>query len=284
MPTIILNSTNIVNSGNNKLVYRFQGGGVNFKNNDIALAQMSIYYSWFNINKRLYKNQTFQYIWVDGTTYTITIPDGYYDSSSLQNFFESQMVLNKTYLVNTTSGEFVFYFQFQENATFYAIQLNCFLIPSSLGGTLAFPSGATWSLPATAKTAQVVILPYTTSTFGQLIGFTPATYPATPSATTFSALSNTTPQIQPVSSILVNCSLINNPYSSPSQLLYSFGIPSTQFGQQILITPPAFTFNAIADGYYNEFQLEILDQNLIPIELKDPQMTILLTIRNRINN
>ena len=76
MKTIILNSTNIVpNSGNSNFIYNFPAGGTQFKNDEIALSNISMYYSWFNINQALYNNNVFNYIWL-GTTYVVTIPDG----------------------------------------------------------------------------------------------------------------------------------------------------------------------------------------------------------------
>lgn len=288
MPTIILNATNIVNSdqGNNKLVYKFQGGGVTFKDNDIALAQASIYYSWYNINKNLYNNASLQYKWVDGTTNTITIPDGYYSINSFNAYVQSVLVTNKHYLVQISNGNFLYLIQWEENPTYYAIQLNEFLspLPATIGVTYSYPSGATWVLPATPTTPQTIIL--STNNFGSIVGFTAGSYPPTfPYTTgTYSAVSNITPQIQPISSIVITCSLITNPYSSNSKALYSFGIPSTAFGQQILVTPPEFTFNRITNGTYNEFLVEIQDQNGTPIQIKDPQMTILLTIKDRGTN
>ena len=107
MPTIILNSKNIVNAPiNNKLIYTFQNGGVKFENNDIALAQISLYYSWFNLNQPLYNNTSCSYIWIDGTIVNITIPNGYYTASSLNAYIESVMVNNKHYLINTVNGVF----------------------------------------------------------------------------------------------------------------------------------------------------------------------------------
>ena len=285
MPTIILNNTNIVNSGNNKLVYKFQGGGVNFRNNDIALANISLYYSWYNINASLYKNNTFQYKWVDGTTHSVNIPDGYYSISSLNAYLESVMVNNTHYLIDIASGNFVYYIQLESNETFYAIQLNEYTspLPATIGVTYNYPVGATWTLPVSSTTPQLIILPFTTSTFGNLIGFSAGSYPSTFPYTsgTYSAISNITPELQPISAVIITCSLITNPFSTNSKTLYSFGVPATQFGQQIIVQPPEFTFNRITDGWYNEFSMEILDQNGNPIQLKDPQMTILLTIRDK---
>lgn len=287
MPTIILNSTNIVNSGNNKLVYRFQGGGVSFRNNDIALAQMSLYYSWYNINASAYNNNTLAYQWVDGTTHTITIPDGYYSVSSLNAYIESVMVNNTHYLIDIASGNFVYYMQLQSNETYYAIQFNAYVspLPATIGVTYNYPVGATWVLPAVGTTPQLIIYPFSQSYFGQLIGYSAGSYPATfPYTTSYSTLSNIAPELQPVSAVVLTCSLITNPYATNSKSIYSFGIPATQFGQQIIITPAEFTYNRITDGFYNEFFMEILDQDGNPINLKDPQMTILLTIRDKGTN
>lgn len=282
MPTIILNSKNIVNPpSNNKLIYTFQNGGVEFKNNDIALAQISLYYSWFNINQQLYNNTSCSYIWIDGTIVNITIPNGYYTASTLNAYFESIMVSNKHYLINTTNGNFVYYIQIEENSTFYAIQLNCYAVPSSLGTTYAYPIDAIWVLPLTPKTPQFVV--NTTSNFSKLIGFNSGSYPSIPQSTTYSIISQNIPEIQPISSLNLMCSMINNPFSV-NKTLYSCGIPSVQFGQQISITPPNFLYNKIADGIYQQFTIEILDQNNNPIEILDNQIVIVINLRERGNN
>jgi hypothetical protein len=188
--------------------------------------------------------------------------------------------------VRVSNGDFVYLIQWEENPTYYAVQLNEYLsaLPALFPATYTYPAGATWAVPATPTTPQVIIS--ATNNFGALVGFTAGNYPATfPYTTgTFSAVSNTTPQVQPISSVIITCSLITNPYSSNSKALYSFGIPSTQFGSQILVTPPEFTFNRITNGTYNEFSIEIQDQNGTPIQLRDPQMTILLTIKDRGTN
>lgn len=283
MPTIVLNSKNIVNSPiNNKLIYTFQNGGVKFENNDIALAQISLYYSWFNINQQLYSNSTCGYIWIDGSIVNITIPNGYYTASSLNAYIESIMISNKHYLINIITGDFVYYIQLEENSTFYAIQLNCYAVPTSLGTTYALPVGATWVLPSpNPKTPQFVV--NSTSNFYKLIGFNSGSYPPIPQSTTYSIISQVVPEIQPISSLNLICSMINNPFSV-NKTLYSCGIPSVQFGQQISITPPNFLYNKIADGVYQQFTIEILDQYNNQIEILDNQIVIVLNIRERGNN
>lgn len=279
MPTIILNANNIVSTQNNRLLYQFQGGGVTFKNNEIALSSIQLYYSWYNINQQAYNNNSYAYTWVDGTIVSVTMPDGFYNVAEINAYLESIMVANKHYLVNTTTGDFVYYIQWETNPTYYAVQLNCYVVPSTLPSGYSLPSGATWALPATAQTPRVTI---STNGFGSLVGFNAGTYPpTTPYTTTYSKLSDFTPQVQPISSIQITCSLITNPYSSSSKTIYAFGIPETAFGGQVILQPPEFAFNKIVDGNYNEFIVEILDQDGRPITLKDPQMTILLVVRDR---
>lgn len=286
MPTIILNATNLSNygSGNNRLVYSFQGGGVTFKDNDIALAQASLYFSWFNVNQSLYRNATFSYRWVDGTINLVTIPNGHYSVASLNAFIQSVLITNLHYFIQVSNGNFIYLIQIEENPVYYAVQLNEYLcpLPSAIPTQYTYPAGAVWTVPVNATTPQIIIPDSGVSTFGSLLGFIAGSYPPTfPYGSTYSITSNVTPQIQPISSVIITCNLITNPYSTNSKSLYSFGIPNTSFGQQILITPPEFTYNRITNGTYNEFVVELQDQNGLPIQLLDPQMTILLTIKDR---
>ncbi len=87
--TIILNTSNIVeNSNNTKLVYNFPSGGYYFKNDMIALQSVYQFFSIFNITSD-YGNNSFSYVWFDGVEYSITIPDGYYEISDLNSYFQS---------------------------------------------------------------------------------------------------------------------------------------------------------------------------------------------------
>lgn len=281
MPTITLNNTNITNSNtNNILTYKFQNGNVEFKNNYIALANMSLYYSWFNINQQLYKNNQFNYKWFDGLTYNVIIPNGQYSVSGLNNFFKSVMTNNNHYLINIATGDFVYYLEFEENATFYSIQYNAYLspLPATIGVTYNYPLGATWVVPIVSKTSQIIILTSPQFNFNNVIGFTSGTYPTLPSLTTYSKLSDYTPEIEPISSLNILCSFISNPFSN-TKIIYSTGIPSVSFGQQITISPPNFIYNGILDGIYQSFTVEIVDQNNNPIQILDPQINIVLNIK-----
>ena len=75
MKTLILNSSNVVaGSDNTVFKYVFPNGGYNFKDDYIGVQEVSIYFSAFNITAS-YSNNSFSYIWVDGTTNVVAIPD-----------------------------------------------------------------------------------------------------------------------------------------------------------------------------------------------------------------
>jgi hypothetical protein len=42
-------------------------------------------------------NNSFNYIWIDGTSYSVIIPDGVYDIGTLNQFFQTVQIKNKTY-------------------------------------------------------------------------------------------------------------------------------------------------------------------------------------------
>lgn len=283
MTIILLTANNIanLNFGNNRLIYQFQQGGVQFQDNEVALATAQLYYSWYNITSA-YKNNTYSYIWVNGITYTVTMPDGNYSIDEINTYLQNVMVQNTHYLIDTTSGNFVYYIQWEVNSTYYAVQLNEYVVPSILPAGYSLPAGATWVLPAVASTPQLVI---PTNAFRDIVGFNAGTYPSTvPQGSTYSALSVVAPQVNPISSLQINCSIATNPYSAQSRVIYASGIPETPFGGQINIATPEYAFTRIVNGLYNQFEISITDQNGQPVVLRDPQISIMLIIRSREKN
>lgn len=297
---IVLNTNNILPDGkNNTLVYRFPNSVV-FKEKYIAVSSIQMYYSWFNINS-LYNNMTITYSWTVGvvsTTYTITIPNGLYNIVDINAYFQWVMINNGTYLINNV-GDNVYYFEIIVNPTRYAIQLNTFQVPTVLP--------ALWTAPAnfvgfpTQTFNPIITFP---NFFWRIVGYEPvntviftsnsninnAYVPPSPIASnyyvakdgvgTLSYLSNVSPNVQPNSSVYVSISNINNPYSQPSSIIYSLS-PSVAIGELIIETPPNFMWNRLIDGTYNELRLQFLGLDLQPLQLNDPNMTILLTVKDK---
>ena len=146
--TIVLNSSNIVGTYNNKFVYNLSGTK-STEGCEIALQGLYMYYSWANINAATNQNNTYQITFppltldADGATldnpvpevtYTITMPDGIYDIDAINYYLQNFCIDNNLYLVNST-GENVYFLQLQLNMNQYRIQFNQFAIP--YGGQLS---------------------------------------------------------------------------------------------------------------------------------------------------
>ena len=90
--SLVLNSNNVVNNGlNSQYQYNFINGAFNVPpNSTMCISNVTIPYSWFNLNSSLYNNVSFQYTFPDSSgqpTYIVTIPNGYYDVDDINNYF-----------------------------------------------------------------------------------------------------------------------------------------------------------------------------------------------------
>ncbi len=297
MFVLVLNETNIVQDGqNNKLVYKFPNS-MELKNKYLAVSSISMYYSWFNITVAE-QNNTFNYTWpnygTSHTLYNIIIPDGLWDISTINKYCQYTMIENGTYYISPT-GLNIYPFELIVNVNRYAIQLNTYLLPTALPSGYSVPVNFV-GFPSNEENVSVGF----PSFFNKLIGYpvdfysdvniantstftTPTkntNYASKNDIGTISYLSNTSPQIQPNSSILFSVSNINNPYSSPSSIIYSLN-SSVGIGELIVDKPPNYLWTKMIDGVYNEIRLSLLSPNLKPISINDPNMTILLTIRDK---
>ena len=273
--TIILTTANIEeNSNNTKLVYNFPSGGYSFKNDMIAVLSIYQYFSIFNITSS-YGNNSFSYVWFDGNEYTITIPDGYYEISDLNAYFQSIMIANTHYMTNS-AGQFIYFLEFLVNTSRYAVQINSYPLDTTIQSTNNYilPTGATWSVPATSTLSQFNI---NTTGFGEVLGYEIGSYPDTQvGSSTISFLSSKAPQVTPYSSILVSCNLVNNRAVIPSNILTSYTPLGTSIGSLFTFEPNYLQFADVEDGQYTQLVLEFRDQLSRPIVIRDPNMLITL--------
>jgi hypothetical protein len=310
MRTIVLNQNNILQDGNNNtLIYKFPNS-VTFSNSQIAIAQITMYYSWLNITNSL-NNRTFTFNWVNTsgtnnyTTYTVTIPEGLYEITDINNFLQfvfinapslTTSIINPVptrpfYLVDS-AGDNVYFVEWVVNPTAYAIQLNTYNVPTTL------PTG--WTNPGLTLLGGQSFNPIVTTPtkFNEIVGFSstfssdqnqnnaspnPGTATAYKLGSTFSYLSTITPQVQPNANLLVAISNIDNIYANPSSIIYSLA-PSVSIGQLVVEKPPQFNWNTLLRGTYNELRIQFLGTDLQPIRIKDPNMTILLAIKDLTEN
>ena len=273
--TIILTTANIEeNSNNTKLVYNFPSGGYSFKNDMIAVLSIYQYFSIFNITSD-YGNNSFSYVWFDGIEYTITIPDGYYEISDLNAYFQSIMIANTHYMTNS-AGQFIYFLEFLVNTSRYAVQINSNPLDTTIqsANNYILPTGATWSVPATSTLSQFNI---NTTGFGEVLGYEIGSYPDTQvGSSTISFLSSKAPQVTPYSSILVSCNLVNNRAVIPSNILTSYTPLGTSIGSLFTFEPNYLQFADVEDGQYTQLVLDFRDQLSRPIVIRDPNMLITL--------
>jgi hypothetical protein len=272
--TLVLNSSNALASNKNTYVFNFIGGNFTVKNDaEICVSNISIPYSWYNVSST-YNNKQFQFTWTVGsttTTYTITLPDGFYLISDINQYLELYCQQNGFYLVNS-SGNYVYYIQLIENVNYYKIQLLTYAVPTSL------PSG--WTQPSnfagypTVSTAPSFIV--LNNNFTNLVGFNVGTYGGGNADS--STLSNNVPQGSVVNSVVVRCSLVSNNCGFPSDILDSFPI-NAQFGSNINYDPPFQKWVNVKDGTYNSLIITFVDQNFNTIPVLDTNVCITLMIK-----
>lgn len=243
---------------------------------EIALMNAYFYYSWFNVTTK-FANKTFSYKWIDGITYNITLPDGFYTISDLNGYLQFVMSSNGHYLVNA-AGEKVYYIALDTNTVYYAVTLTCTVVPSSL------PSG--WTNPASVNLAlyggfcpQLII---GGSNFGSLIGFASGTFPTVPAASTYQVNSTLTPQISPVVAVNITCNMANNSTfnTAAANVIYTMS-PNVGFAEQIQLEPRQLLWFECNNGNYNVINVSFLDQNYDPLALNDRNLIVTLAIRKK---
>lgn len=304
--TIVLNKSNIINSQNNTLVYKFPNS-VNFSNNEIAVQSVKLFYSWENINDTPLGNNNFTYTWygsAGATIVNVVIPNGLYEIEQINSYLQFIMIQNGHFLINAANQN-VYFAEFVLSPTRYAVQINTYPVPISTGWTLNASTGqytgnagtlyAGWTTPLANSQAgsaawqgfysQVynpVVAMVSTNNFNNVIGYsnTFSTALNLGTNTILSYLSSTAPNVQPNSVAYIAISNIANPYANPSSILYSIS-PDVAFGELISSIPPQFCWTSLLQGTYNQLRVQLLGNDFQPLTILDPVMTIMLSIRDK---
>jgi hypothetical protein len=236
-----------------------------------------MYYSWFNISAAL-GNNTFTYTWDQaGSPTTITILDGLYEVSTLNSFLQSKFIANGHYMVQNSTQQNVYFAEFVINPSQYVVQINTYSIPIASAPPAGYTIVAT--LPAAQNTMGMTI----GSGLGALLGFTRANLTIAPVASLAdfvqrSFQSNVSPNIQPNSTVLISVDGVDNPYASPTGVIYAFS-PNVGIGEIIIEKPPQLCWVKIREGQTTQLTVRLLgSSNNSPLLIKDPAMTIILAI------
>ena len=265
---------------NNMLRMDLSSSGANLTGAEVALYSVAMYNSVFNIDSSAYGNTSLSIEVPSGAstaTINVSLADGYYSYADINKTLQLAMKNAGAYLIDNTGNE-VYYLNLAENAVQYAAQVDCQPVPSSLGSGWSLPSSGYWAggLPTGGRVPRLII---NNAEFGKVIGFSPATYPSATQTTTQSFVSNITASIHPVSSYMVRCSLLNNPFATPSDAIGTFNSQNTERGQMIDVRPNELLWSPIADGSYSSITVMIVDQLERLVRIRDTNIIITLAFR-----
>lgn len=288
MSSIITLSTRhiVSNSFNNVLRYEFPGSSVEFANTELAIHSINMYNSQFNIDSAAYGNNSFKILMPTGNVYStiqITLASGYYSYAAINAAVQASLISAGAYLINA-DGDNVFYFNISENPTYYSCQVDLSPVPTSLPSGWTRPPSGLYSTGGTGLPLGFSYVPklnIDNTEFGKIIGFEFGTLPSQDLYTLQSILSPIPPQINPVSSYQMRCSLVQNPYSIPDDVLTTFNVAGTTIGQLVSYQPNEFCWVDVPNGSYASITLTIVDQEERFVKLNDTNMLISIILRQK---
>ena len=244
-----------------------------FENKKVALTYCSIYKQFFNISSD-YGNNTLKFTWIDGTEYDITIKDGNYTISQINEYIHYILYTNKLYVVDSANSNLLFFVSLFINPTQYGSQLAFFAVPNSADATTAGyikPSGATWNYPTTAIAPTLQF----SDSFGELIGFSGGSYGNTSANIVYD--NDKTPQIAKVNALQISCNLINNEYTSPNDIIGSMSM-SGEFGDLMIFNAGFPLYSKISARNYEYIEVYFSDQNGNKLSIRDTEVLIMLSV------
>ena len=278
---LILNSSNVISSSNTQFRYNFISGALTInEDSEMSVSQIVMPYSFFNVNATYYNNATIRYQFPNSgglfDVYNYTLPNGFYQTSDINNALVQYMISQNQYFINTNTGNNLYYIQIVTNTTYYANQIICSPVPTTLPSGYSLPS-AGFNYNSTSIASGHTGLPSVGYT--PKLGFTPNTYYPTSSQTTsYNVLSTTTPNATPINSIVIRCDMANNACAMPSDIIDSF-TPNVAFGSNIVYTPTYEKWISIQSGTYSAMTIVFQDQNFNTIYANDSNVMISLLIR-----
>jgi hypothetical protein len=268
--SIILSKQNNISTNSNELnivlpsVYYAEGA-------EIALANLYIYFSWFNVTSA-FNNNSYSYLW-NGVSFGVTMPDGYYSPLDMTGYLQYTMQQNGHYLQDP-NGTNVYYMSFIQNAVYYADSVLCNAVPSSLPTNWTNPH----NISLNGLCPQLVVPP--NNDFGLLLGYAPGTYPAVQQNTNYSSNSSFTPEISPITSISVVSNLANTgDFNSVAGIIGSFSSGEVAFGGQIIIDRTFPVYYAVNDGRHANVSIKFYDDKNRSLNIQDPNIIATLNIR-----
>lgn len=270
MRTLILGRNNLINYTNSRFRYTFIPN-IDIKNMSIAVSSIIIPYSWQTVNSS-YNNKTFQIVY-NGTTYTLTLPDGAYSVADINAYIQYWCISNNLLYCISASGQYIYFIELIDNSTTYSYEIRSY--PTVL------PTGATntggWTMNGFCPQFVVGM-----NNFGSIIGVNAGTYPSSATNNTnYTKSSDTAPSPSPINQLVLNCSLVNNRdlQTASNNVIWSFTPTNTPYGENIQINPPEYAWIKCVDSSVSTIDVWITDQNNNAVILQDPNSMIMLLLK-----
>lgn len=247
--------------------------GLNLQDRKIGLKKLNLYYSWPNINNAT----TVQIAWRIGASYntfnwTLPAKSNYKSATVLNQALQSFCINNGLYLKNAT-GDNVYFLEIESNEVSYKIDLNLFLVPTSLPVGYTAPSNFV-GYPSVSVTPRFTIP--SGSELSNLIGFAAQLYDGNTAAASYS--STYVPQFNPVSCIFVCCNVAKNDVPiNGSTVIQAFTSRGAEYGSMIEVAPSQISYYDV-DSNSNNLEITLYDQNFNQLYVQDPQLTVHLEV------
>jgi hypothetical protein len=144
-----------------------------------------------------------------------------------------------------------------------------------------------WTIPTGSKIHFADTVPLNTeiiftSKLNEIFGFTSGyrsdTTTNDPAQEFTEVISSVAPNINKNSVVYLNCPSIDNPYASPTSIMYSFA-PLANIGDIINEKESSYVYQKLNTGIYNHLQFTLVGRNNIPLTIKDPEMSIIFNLR-----
>ena len=281
--TIVLTTKHLVDTTKNSTFQYDFPNSIKFEEMELALVGGAMYYSWFNISKDL-NNTKFEYEYVlsadpngDPVKVQVELEEGLYEISDLNKALQHSFIINDLYLVDS-NGDYVYFAEFLINPTLYSCDINSYIVPTLDSNT--YTQASIDDFPAEVGTFLNIRL---LSGFNEILGFEAGfeTNSSFAETSDFTRTSSSAPNVQPNSSVLVDCNLIDNPYGNPAGIISTI-IPNVSLGGLISIDPNEHTYSPILKGIHNNVRIRLLNKTTLqPLSIRDPQITLVLGIRKK---
>lgn len=277
---LIITQKNLVAGSTNTYRYDFSSN-VDMSNIDIGLGSASIWFSWRNITASK-QNNKFSIIhptFAGNTTLNLTIPDGGYGIDDLNNFLRYFLVNNGYYIQNNATQEQIVYAKFQINPSTYTVEFVSFPLPISLPS--GFSAGSAITFPTTTRAPQLIV---NQVNFGVVIGFALGTFPATQQTILTTSSSSLVPMVSDVTNVVLTLDSAMNPFAPNSKVIHSISPAGFAYASLIKSEPNEIAWVPQQSGWRQSITIQLVNQNLIPIEQYDTDLTIKLLLRLRDQN